>query len=133
MKRSFMLIAGIVLALVVVSCSKSNESDMNQTTDNNTGNTGNNTCDTANMTFATNIKPILQSNCYACHSNANYTVSGVKLEDYADVKPHADDGMLLGTITHAAGYPAMPQGGTKLSDCNINKIKSWIDHGAQDN
>jgi hypothetical protein len=60
-------------------------------------------------------------------------MSGVKLEDYADVKEHADHGDLMGTITHAAGFPAMPQGGTKLSDCNINKIRAWINRGAEDN
>lgn len=85
------------------------------------------------MKFAADIKPILQGNCYTCHSNANFDISGVKLEDYADVKEHADDGMLMNVITHAAGYPAMPQGGAKLPDCTINKIKSWIDHGALDN
>jgi cytochrome c5 len=85
------------------------------------------------MKFAANVKPILQANCYACHSNANYAVSGVKLEDYADVKGHADDGMLMGVITHAPGYPAMPQSGGKLSDCNINKIQAWINRGAQNN
>ena len=131
MKR-FSFFASLVLALVVISCSKSNESDLSN---NNGGNTGGNTggCDTANMKFATDVKPILQANCYACHSNANFAISGVKLEDYADVKDHADDGMLMGVITHAAGYPPMPQSGGKLSDCNINKIQAWINRGAENN
>lgn len=131
MKR-FSFFASLVLALLVSSCSKDNESDL----DNNTGNTGGtgNGCDTANMKFATNIKPILQANCYSCHSNATYAgISGVPLEDYADVKEHADAGQLMGVITHAAGYPPMPKGGGKLSDCNINKIQAWINRGAENN
>ncbi|HUQ96707.1 MAG TPA: hypothetical protein VM010_03510, partial [Chitinophagaceae bacterium] len=88
---------------------------------------------TSNMTFAADIKPILVANCYACHSNANFDVSGSKLEDYEDLKMHVDDGDVLGSITHAEGYPAMPQGSAKLSECNINKIRSWIDHGALNN
>lgn len=127
MKRTSYFASCILLA-AMVSCSKSNESDL----DGDGG--GTNTCDTANMKFAANIKPILQSNCYACHSNANSAAgSGVKLEDYADVKTHADDGGLLGTITHSSGFPAMPKGGAKLSDCNINKIRAWVNGGAPNN
>src|SRR5215218_5876493 len=131
MKRTYFFFGSLLLLFFVISCSKSNESELGQNQNNNGNNGGNNnSCDTANMTFAANIKPILQNNCYACHSNANFAISGVKLEDYADLIVHVESGDVLGTITHAVGYPAMPQGGAKLSDCNINKIKSWIDHGA---
>lgn len=131
MKRTPYFMYVMLLAAVVVSCSKSNEEEINN--GDNGGNNGN-TCDTANIKFVANIKPILQNNCYACHSNVNSgTSGGVKLEDYADVKAHADNGNLIGTITHAAGYPPMPQGGSKLSDCNINKIKAWIGRGSQNN
>ena len=119
----------ILLAAVVISCSKSNETELTETP----GTGGGNTCDTTAMSFTQDIKPILQSNCYSCHSNATFAVSGIKLEDYADVKHHADDGDIMGTITHAAGYPAMPQGGAKLQSCTINKIKAWIDSGAPNN
>ncbi len=128
MKRTTFFLAASLL--ILFSCSKGNEEDI---TANNPNNPGGTTCDTANMKFATNIKPILQGNCYACHSNVNYTISGVKLEDYDDVQNRAESGQLLGTITHAPGYPAMPQGGAKLSDCNINRIRAWIDRGAPNN
>lgn len=128
MKRTYHFLSCILLSAIIVSCSKSNESDLTETPP------PTNNCDTVNMKFTTNIKPILQGSCYGCHSNANSASgSGVKLEDHADVKAHADDGDLLGVITHAQGYPAMPQGGAKLSDCNINKIKAWINQGAQNN
>src|SRR5829696_1994528 len=125
MKRSYSFFASIAFVMILLSCSKSNEADLASETPG-----GGNSCDTANMKFATDIKPILQSNCYSCHSNANFAVSGVKLEDFNDVKARADNGDLIGVITHASGYPAMPQGGAKLSSCVINKIRSWVDHGA---
>jgi hypothetical protein len=131
MKQMRSLFIPLVVCVLVISCSKSNEEDLTNNQGNNGGN--NNTCDTTNMSFVTDIKPIIQSNCYSCHSNANYTVSGIKLEDYADLKHHTDDGDLIGVITHAAGYPAMPQGAAKLSDCNINKIKAWVEAGALEN
>jgi cytochrome c5 len=128
MKRFFFCLSFSALA-ILVSCSKDNETDVN----NNPGNGGNNGCDTASMKFSANVQPILETNCYSCHSNTTFSISGVKLQDHADVKARAENGSLLGTISHAAGFPPMPQGGSKLSACNINKIRAWINQGALNN
>jgi hypothetical protein len=110
--------------LLVIGCSKSSEDKLDPPTQTS--------CDTANMTYSTDIKPILQANCYGCHGNGN-TEGGVTLGSYESVKGVVDNGNLIGTITHAAGYPPMPDGGGKLSDCDINKIKAWINSGASNN
>ena len=89
-------------------------------------------CDTVNMTYSGDVKPILQANCYSCHGSGN-AQGGVALDNYDGVKDQVEDGNLIGVITHAAGYPPMPQGGAKLSDCDINKIKDWINRGASNN
>jgi uncharacterized membrane protein len=128
MKR-FLFSLSLSALAVLISCSKDNETDVS----NNPGTGGGNGCDTAGMKFSANVRPILESNCYGCHSNATFSISGVKLEDHADVKAHAEAGSLLGTISHAAGFPPMPQGGAKLSACNINKIRAWINQGALNN
>lgn len=129
MKQLRFFSLALLLVVVFYACSKSNETEVRS------GFYGTTPpgCDTANMSFNTDIKPILQSNCYACHSNATYTISGTKLEEYSDLIHHVHDGDVLGSITHASGFPAMPQDGPKLSDCDINKIKAWIDRGALDN
>lgn len=131
MKKVFFSLIAVAIACstIIVSCSKSNEQDV---TNPGTGGGGGATCDTVNMKYATDVLPILQSNCYSCHGNGNVS-GGVSLGSYASVKTQADNGNLVGVITHAAGYPAMPQGGAKLSDCNINKIKAWIARGALNN
>ena len=117
-------------SLLVYACSKSSE-DVN--TDPPPGG-GNNTCDTANSEYMADVVPILSSYCYSCHgTNSNSGSMGIILEGHANLKAKADAGILLGVITHASGYTPMPQDGTKLSDCNINKIRSWINHGAQNN
>ncbi|OFX58156.1 MAG: hypothetical protein A2066_02650 [Bacteroidetes bacterium GWB2_41_8] len=92
-------------------------------------------CDLTNVTFAATVKPILQASCYACHSNANATSSGdgIKLENYTDVQNLAKNGKLMGTVNHSKGYPAMPKGGGKLSDCEINQLQKWIDNGTLNN
>lgn len=121
----------IFLLIFLAACSKSNEEDMN----NNPGGGNNNpgTCVTTNMKYSVDIAPIIQANCFACHSNANASVSGFSLEGHSNLKAKVDDGRLVGAITHAAGFAAMPQGGAKLSDCNINKIVSWVNAGAPNN
>jgi hypothetical protein len=85
------------------------------------------------MQYAAHIAPIIQANCYSCHSNANVSVSGISLEGHANLIKKVSDGRLWGAINHMAGFTPMPQGGAKLSDCNISKIKAWIDAGALNN
>jgi len=109
---------------LVIGCSKASEDKL--TTPSSSP------CDTVNMTFSTDIQPILQANCYRCHGNGIVN-GGVTLDTYAGVKIVAEGGELLGAITHAAGYPPMPDDGGKLSDCDINKIKDWINRGASNN
>ncbi len=130
MKKMF--ITGLwVTALFLCSCSKSNEEEIDPPPPPG-GNPGN--CDTANMKYTANIVPILQANCYSCHGTASSSGgNGIVLEGYANLKAKADAGTLIGVITHAAGFPAMPQNGPKLSACNINKIRSWINNGTKDN
>ena len=133
MKKVFFSLIAVAIACstIIVSCSKSNEQDVTNPGTGGGGG-GGTSCDTVNMKYATDVLPILQSSCYSCHGNGNVS-GGVSLGSYASVKTQADNGNLVGVITHAAGYPAMPQGGAKLSDCNINKIKAWIARGALNN
>jgi cytochrome c5 len=88
-------------------------------------------CDITVTKFSTEVKPILQSSCLTCHSNSAAAGSGggIKLQDYADVKTYADNGKLIGTISHTSGFDAMPKSGGKLTDCNILIIQTWITRG----
>ncbi len=119
--------AGAALAIVAatfwLSCSKSNEAEL---TDNS------NQCDTVNMKYSVNVQPILQSNCYSCHATGIAT-HGVILDTYNGVKQQVDNENLLNVINHSPGYPAMPYGLPKLSQCNINIITDWVKRGAPNN
>jgi len=94
-----------------------------------------NDCDTTIVTYVQSVVPIIQNNCLSCHSNTSATALGgnVRLEEYVDIKLKADDGKLLGTISHAAGFVPMPQGAPKLQECNIAIIRLWIEAGALNN
>lgn len=90
-------------------------------------------CDTEAMSFKTDMLPILKDNgCTAssCHgagsSNGDLTI-------YAGLKFVADENRILGALRQEAGFSAMPKGGSKMDDCDIDKIAAWIEQGKKDN
>lgn len=93
-----------------------------------------NTCDTAAMSYATHIKPITDQYCAtaSCH-NSSVIAGGYDMSSYAGLKLAVTNNRLVGVINHANGFSPMPQGMSKLTDCNINKITAWVNQGALDN
>lgn len=89
-------------------------------------------CDTTNVTFSAVIKPIIQNKCQGCHQGTS-PGGGVNLSTYLGVQGSAIDGSLMGTIQHLAGWSAMPKNTTRLPDCDIAKIRIWVDAGAPNN
>jgi hypothetical protein len=89
----------------------------------------NGNCDTAGiMTYTTSIAPIMVANCNVCHST-KVNAGGVITDNYDD---------LYKTVTHNTLWPAvswtggirMPKGMDQLPDCDLTKIKKWIDADA---
>jgi hypothetical protein len=89
-------------------------------------------CITTGMSYQTNIAPILERNCYACHSAAVNT-GNITLEGHSQLIKHVTSGRLVGAINHASGFLPMPQNASKLGSCDIAKIEQWIADGAQNN
>lgn len=90
-------------------------------------------CSSADVRYSTTVANILtEFSCRNCHNNFT-TPRGVNLDSYAGVKAEVINGRLYGAINHDPGFSPMPQGSPKLSDCNIKKIKAWIDAGAPNN
>jgi hypothetical protein len=90
-------------------------------------------CDTTNVTYSVTINGILSANtCLACHVGPA-PAGNFALTSYADVKNKVSDGTLWGAINHLPGFSPMPQGGNKLTQCEIDKIKTWIEAGAPQN
>ena len=89
-------------------------------------------CDTANVRYSTVIINILRNNCYRCHAG-NITVGPFNLDSYAAVQIRAADGELWAAVSHAPGVTPMPKDSPKLSDCDLAKIKKWLDDGYPNN
>jgi cytochrome c553 len=74
----------------------------------------------------------MQTNCNTCHNTT--TASGGWITDnYTNLKTIATNGKLYGAVSHASGFSFMPQNANKLNDCDIAKIKKWIDSGSPNN
>ncbi len=82
-------------------------------------------CDSAIVTYNGTIIPILDANCFSCHSGQT-PEGGLDLSNYDQLAFVAQNGSLLGSIRHEPGYSAMPKGLPKLSDCDIALIAKWV-------
>lgn len=89
-------------------------------------------CDTSSVTYSSSVVPILVSNCTSCHGGSTPS-AGIKLDAYADVKIQVTNGKLWGSVSHAVNFSPMPKNAAKMSNCNLSKIKKWIDAGALNN
>lgn len=96
--------------------------------------TGGSGCNTDNMSFATDIAPIINQYCAtaSCH-NSTVKAGGYDFTTHAGVTLSINNNRLLGAIRQEGGFSPMPQGMAKLSDCNISKITSWVNAGAPNN
>lgn len=91
-----------------------------------------NGCDTTLFTFSGAVSPLINTFCKGCH-NPTSLGGGIDLSTYATVKTQALNGKLMGSIKHAAGFSAMPKGGSKWSDCQITQVQKWISAGTPNN
>lgn len=108
-----------LLAMLFVSCTNYKEDLL----------TDPNLCKTADMSFSADIAPILNNSCGTsdCHSAGGFAPG--YLTNYMEIKTMVDNGKLL---YRAGELRDMPPSGP-LTDCQIEKIRSWIDAGAPNN
>ena len=103
----------------------------------------------AGVTYAADIKPILDANCVKCHNGADATKrpkAGLSLNTLAGALKGSKDGPVITpgnsaksdlvlAVAHVGDDPDqfMPKGkgAKKLSDDQIGLIRAWIDQGAK--
>lgn len=89
-------------------------------------------CDTVNVSFLSDIKPVFDSYCFNCHSGSSPS-GGLLLTDYATISDASLNGEVVPRINHENGLPIMPPSGTKIDDCNLSLIDAWVRAGAPNN
>jgi hypothetical protein len=89
-------------------------------------------CETTSVSYSEDILTILENNCYICHAS-HVRLGGIVLEGYDNLKKLVDSGFFIGAVTRMPGFSPMPKGQPQLPDCQIEKIKSWVENGALNN
>lgn len=89
-------------------------------------------CDTLDMSFQKDIKPIMDKQCATAGCHASLLPTGYDLSTYAGVYLLIPSGRFLASIDHTGPFP-MPKDLPKMDDCSIAKIAAWIHTGAPDN
>ena len=89
--------------------------------------------DTTSVTYSKDIQPLLLTNCGSqnnnCHQTSNNGNKDISLATYTDVSGITSSQLLSCITWDDPDYTRMPYGGSKLSDCKINKIAAWIHQG----
>lgn len=80
------------------------------------------------ISFATDVLPIMQDQCFSCHSPGNNT--GYIFTDHASIANQTT--AIIGAM-RGDGYDLMPQGGPALPDSLIQKIRCWVQQGKLNN
>ena len=91
-----------------------------------------NPCDTIAVTYSETIAPIMSANCNNCHNPVSPNGEPpVITSTYEGLKVVAENGKLYNAVFWVDGKHNMPQGSSKLSDCDLSKIDIWLRNGAK--
>lgn len=111
----------LLLIVGVSSCTFDNEEDLLEDFE----------CDTTDIVYS-DLTYIFSDICATCHSETFTYRASIKMDSYENVKSSINTGLVLPAIKHTGPYK-MPNGLPKLSDCDIQKIETWIDNGMPEN
>jgi len=112
--------------LILISCTYHNEEDLY----------GPQICDTSNVSYNLDVKPIFVESCYGCHSKPlqDGTYDGnFNITDTAQIQIRVKNDKLRKYINWEVPNFYMPKDAPKLSDCRIRAIETWINRGAHYN
>lgn len=86
-----------------------------------------------NVTYAKDVKPIIDANCIACHNAPPINGAPMPLMTYENVKQAVKVRGLIGRISRENGQAGlMPNGGPRLPQEKIDLIIRWQDQGFQE-
>jgi hypothetical protein len=95
-------------------------------------NSGPCTDSTVIVSYSQKVVPILQQQCYSCHTGS-FPSGGIVMGTYTTDKAIGQNGKLYGSVNYSSGFSPMPKGMPKMNNCQIAIIKKWIDAGMPNN
>ncbi|WP_425237246.1 hypothetical protein [Ulvibacterium sp.] len=117
MKRNLKFLLPL-LALTLIACTSDSEDDLMEMEEPG-----------GPVTYNSNIRAIIGSNCLNCHSDPTRNGAPFSLTNFQQVSTRAENGSLSRAINKQTGDSgAMPPGG-RLPQTTIDLIDQWIDEG----
>ena len=116
MKKSFLFLLSI---LFLNSCYNDNEEELY----------GPVSCDVTDITYSTDVLPIINASCAttACHASGG-TAPG-NFNNFNELKAKVDNGTFENRVLIQKNMPPNAQ----LSDCDLDILQAWLDNGALNN
>jgi hypothetical protein len=104
-------------------------------------------CTAREVSYRSDVQPILAANCYECHASGKpgYEASGFDTTSYdallrggkfgALIKPGDAFTSAFNMVIEGRVHPSirMPHGREKLSDRDLDILKTWVQQGAKNN
>ena len=93
----------------------------------------------ANVSFAKDILPLMQSRCINCHGGQQ-TSKGLDLKSYSSFMAGSQNGSILtagdaanSLIVQLVTAGKMPKRGSKLTPAQVQMLVDWVNAGAKNN
>lgn len=94
-------------------------------------------CFTDTVSYRGDVVPVLEANCYACHSIAEAPTSGdgIVLEGYSNLLDYLQDNTrtFIGSVEHNGDGQPMPDEAPRMDRCSRQALTVWIEQGKKDN
>ena len=85
---------------------------------------------TENINYTEHIKPIIDANCVACHSNPAINGASSPMTNYNQVKTTFENTDALNRMNRQSGESGfMPLGGVRLPQASIDLVEQWMNEG----
>ncbi len=111
-----------ISSLLIFSCSNVSEDDLID-----------NTPIENVVTYNANIKPILDNNCVACHSNPPLNGASTSYDTYESARLGVENNIINRISKQVGESGAMPIGGPRLPQASIDLFQQWLDEGFLEN
>ena len=119
MKNSIQILS--FLTAVIFGCANASEDDLTESQQPNL------------ITYANDVKPIMDNNCVSCHGTTPDPGANISLVTYNNVKSAVQNNNLISKINGNGPGGLMPQGGPKLPQNLIDLIEKWESDGFLEN
>ena len=120
MKKNLSILS--LILLILLSCTHTSEEDLIEQT-----------IPVTNITYSTDIKPIIDNNCIMCHNNPPVNGAPMSLLTYSAVKEAVENRNLINRVSSNDLGFLMPLGGPRLPQNLIDLITQWESDGLLEN